>query len=173
MTTGQGPTDFTLDINAPVVAVRCLVGPTYPLPSRAETPADWRIISHLTLNYLSLVDTADDGAEALRDVLKLYCDAGAPDLVKQIDGIRSVASRPVVQRMKGAGPVSFVRGLEVSLELSETAYRGTGIFLLGAVLERFIGGYVSVNSFTETVITSMERGEVMRWPARSGNRPLV
>ena len=69
--------------------------------------------------------------------------------------------------------MSFGRGLEVTLELDETAYEGTGAFLMAAVLERFLAKYVSINSFTETVFKSTERGEVMRWPARTGRRHVL
>ena len=41
---------------------------------------------------------------------------------------------------------------------------------VGAVLEQFFAKYASLNSFTETVIRSTERGELMRWPARIGRR---
>ncbi len=52
----------------------------------------------------------------------------------------------------------------------EAAFEGTGAFLLGSVMEEFFSRYVSLNSFTETVLRTMERGEVMRWPARIGRR---
>jgi type VI secretion system protein ImpG len=42
--------------------------------------------------------------------------------------------------------------------------------LLGAVLERFFAEYSGVNHFTQTVIRSVERGEIMRWPPRKGAR---
>ena len=62
---------------------------------------------------------------------------------------------------------------EVSLLFDESAFEGTGVFLLGAVLEQFIARYVSINSFTETVIKSIDRGEIMRWPVRTGQRPRL
>jgi type VI secretion system protein ImpG len=48
-----------------------------------------------------------------------------------------------------------------------------GVFLLGAVLERFFSKYVSINSFTETALKTVQRGEIARWPARIGRRPLI
>ena len=56
------------------------------------------------------------------------------------------------------------------MTLDEAAFEGTGVFLLGAVLEQFFSRYVSINSFTETVVTTVDRGEVMRWPMRTGRR---
>ena len=64
------------------------------------------------------------------------------------------------------GPIVFGRGLEITLDFDENAFRGTGVFLLGAVFERFLARYVSINSFTETVLRTGERGEVMRWQAK-------
>jgi type VI secretion system protein ImpG len=42
--------------------------------------------------------------------------------------------------------------------------------LLGAVIERFFAKYVSINSFTETAVGTIDRGEVIRWPLRAGQR---
>ena len=70
-------------------------------------------------------------------------------------------------------PISFARGLEVTVTMDEINFEGTGVFLLGAVLERFFAKYVSINSFTETVVRTIERGEVMRWPARAGHRHVL
>ena len=174
MSLGQGGTDFTISSQAPLNAIHCLAGPTRPVRCSAEASSNWRVISHLSLNYLSLTDTETGAAAAvLREILSLYCDPAAAQLRKQIQGVREVSAKPVIQRLERRTPPAFVRGLEVSVELNEDAFRGSGVFLLGAVLDRFFGGYVSLNSFTRTVVRSTDRGEVMRWPPRSGMRPLI
>jgi type VI secretion system protein ImpG len=168
---GRGQTDFTLDTSAPVLAVRCLAGPTPPRPSFAEGETAWRAVSHLSLNYLSLVDApGTQGASALRELLKLYGDASDSQIRKQIEGLTSVGSRPVTRRVRQGGPIAFARGVEVTLTFDEEAFEGTGVFLLGAVLERFFAKYVSINSFVETVIKTKQRGEIMRWLPREGIR---
>jgi len=175
MPIGQGRTDFTLQQSAPVDAVRCLAGPTRPLPSpcHAQGETAWRLISQLSLNYLSLSDTEQRGAAGLRELLKLYADFGQPHLQNQIEGVRNVTSEPVVRAVTGSGPISFGRGLEVTVTCDETAFEGSGIYLLGAVLDQFFAKYVSINSFTETVLRSVDRGEVMRWPAKIGRRKAI
>ena len=182
MVVGQGATDFTLASAAPVQAVRCVVGPTAPSASFVVDPEDptrsgeigWRLINHLSLNYLSLTDSADGrGAEALRELLTLYAPLASAAVRKQINGVRSVSSRGVVRRIKGAGPLAFGRGLEVALTFDESAFTGSGAFLLGAVLDEFFARYVSINSFTETTVSTLERGELIRWPARTGQRQVV
>lgn len=174
MPVGQGKTDFTLKEAAPVESVRCIDGPTRPRASFALTGSSWRLISHLTLNYLSLVDRdAVEGASALRELLSLYAEDGAPQIRKQVEGIRSISSAPITRRIAGPGPLAFARGLEIQLDLDESSFEGTGAFLIGAVLEQFFARYVSINSFTETVVSTVERGEVIRWPMRTGRRPVL
>jgi type VI secretion system protein ImpG len=57
--------------------------------------------------------------------------------------------------------------------VDESAFEGASAYLLGAVLERFFAKYVSLNAFSETVLKSIQRKEIMRWPARLGRRPLI
>ena len=175
MTVGEGRTDFSLDSGAPVESVRVVAGPSPPRPSHAWGELTWRLIGHLSLNYLSLSDSADgQGAAAMRELLKLYSDIADPAMQRQVDGLRTVASAPIMRRVPTVGgPPGFARGLEVTVNCDETAFEGTSVFLFGSVLERFLAKYVSINSFTETVLRSVQRGEVMRWPARIGNRPIV
>ncbi|MDX1606269.1 MAG: type VI secretion system baseplate subunit TssF [Candidatus Competibacterales bacterium] len=171
----KGPTDFTLEAGAPIKAVRCLNGPTRPRPSSAEREIAWRLINHLNLNYLSLADNSPEhGAAALRELLLLYCPTHDTALRKQVeDGVGSIQAQPVTQRLPVPGPIAFGRGLEITLTLEESAFEGAGAFLLGAVMERFFARYVSVNTFTQTRVRSTDRGEIMRWPVRSGLRQTL
>lgn len=171
MPLGAGDTDFSLQISAPVKSIRCIVGPTRPIRAPYEAENVWKLISHLSLNYLSLVDNdPKQGAAALREILGLYAEAREPAIKKQIEGVVSVTSKNIVRRIDSKGPLVFGRGLEVSVLLDESAFEGGSYFLLGTVLERFFSHYVSINSFVETVICSTDRGEVIRWPVRIGNR---
>jgi type VI secretion system protein ImpG len=174
MPVGEGRTDFSVESGAPVESVRCVAGPSAPRPSHAWGDTTWRLISHLTLNYLSLVDEPDGkGATALREMLALYGELGDSAVRRQIEGVRSAVGRPVLRRLPLDGPASFARGVEVTLECDETAFEGTSVALLGLVLSRFFSRYVSINSFTETVLRSVQRGEIVRWPLRIGHRATI
>jgi type VI secretion system protein ImpG len=174
MPVGKRHTDFTIVVNAPVASIRCIVGPTNPRPCRGDGDYAWRFISHLSLNYLSLTDNDKvQGAAALRELLRLYVPENAPLASRQLEALTSVASTPVIRRIPGAGPLCAGRGLEVSVTIDESAFGGPGGIVLGAVLDRFFAKYVSINGFTETVLRSPERGEIMRWPMQLGLRPLL
>ncbi len=171
MPIGAGRTDFTTESGVAVDSIRCVGGPTAPKPSLAEGETAWRLISHLSLNYLSLADEdTQRSAAAMRELLSLYGDLADSAVRKQIEGVRKLSARPISRRVPTPGPIAFARGLEVSCQLEDSAFMGSGPFLLGGVLERFFAKYVSLNSFTETVVNTTERGEIMRWPTRIGQR---
>ena len=132
------------------------------------------MIGHLTLNHLTLLDSDDvQGAVALRELLSLYGDRNDAVIRKQVDSVRSVHGVPVVRRLPFPGPVVHGRGMQVTLTCDDQGFDGSRPFLMGAVLEQFFARYVSINSFTETVLRTSERGEVHRWPARTGVRELI
>ncbi len=171
---GKGKTDFSLQSGAPVHSIRCVAGPTRPRAAPTRESFNWKLINHLTLNYLSLVDSDERvGAAGLRDLLGLYGELGDPAIAKQVEGVASVSTQPITRRIPVEGPISFGRGIQVHLKFFEEAFEGTGVFVLGAVLSKFFAKYASVNSFTETRISTEERGEIMKWPAIVGRRPTL
>jgi type VI secretion system protein ImpG len=174
MITGQGRTDLTVEGGAPVESVRCIAGPSYPRQSAGFGATAWKLISHLSLNYLSLVERApESGAEALRDLLALYADPNDTSAMRQVEGVRSVSYSPVVRRIPLLGPISYGRGLEIALTIDEASFEGAGIVALGSVLERFFARHVSLNSFTQLTLLSSARGAIKTWPVRVGCRQLI
>lgn len=174
MSVGSGTTDFTLDVSAPVESIRCVRGPSRPYSSLADGANAWRLINHLSLNYLSLLDTSpQEGASALREMLVLYAATADAGMSRQMEGVKSVSVESVVARLPLPGPLCFGRGLNVRLELDESAFEGSGAFLFGSVMERFFARHASINSFTRTALWSMSRGQIMRWEPRCGLRPIA
>ena len=169
---GGASWQFQLEGQAPVRRVVPVVVPTSParLPHEENR---WRLISHLALNHLSIVGQGD-GAEALREILKLYDFAHTKVSSQHIAGILSVNSRRSVAPIRDGVGYGFCRGLEVTIRFDEDKYAGSGVFLFAAVLERFLGLYASLNSATRLVARTRQReGELKRWPFRSGDRTIV
>lgn len=173
MPLGQKGGDFTLKVNAPVDEIRCVAGPTRPRTQVTTGDFAWRIINHLSLNFLSLIDESpDEGAAALRELLQLYSKG---DVVgeRQINGLLSVSAKAVTRRLPIPGPISFGRGLEIKLILDETAFEAGGMYLFGSVLNEFFRKYVSINHMTETVVLTDSKNEVAKWPVKAGLRPQL
>jgi type VI secretion system protein ImpG len=174
MSVAVGRSDFTLESGAPVESVRCISGPSEPRPSVAWGETSWRLVSQLSLNHLSVSNAQDGlGAAPLRELLHLYGDLGTDVVRREIEGVRSVETTPVTRRLPLDGPASFARGLQITLDCDEAAFEGSSVFVLGAVLDRFFARLVAINSFTETVLKSPQRGEIMRWPTRLGQRSIA
>jgi len=134
----------------------------------------WRAVSHLSLNYLSLVNaSAQEGAAGLRELLGLYSADNDLAARRQIEGIRTVSTSRVVRRLPADGPLTFGRGLEITLNIDDLAFEGGSAYLLGSVLSRYFARYVSINSFTETALRSDARGEINRWMPQWGARPTL
>jgi type VI secretion system protein ImpG len=170
---GEGQGNFRLTKGAPVSRIECLTGrPSRTLRPALKHGAMWRLISHLSLNHLSLVDY-EEGADALREILKLYDFADSAETRSMIDGILSVQGRRVVGRVGGAAG-GFCRGLEVTVHFDEERFAGSGVYLFACVLERFLGLYCSINSFSKLVATTAQReGVLRRWPPRASQRVLL
>ncbi|MEA2838605.1 MAG: type secretion system protein ImpG [Bradyrhizobium sp.] len=178
---GQGGADFHL-LDDVSLGLACVSGPTRPrdpvvsqMRTRSEIASvgrvTWRLINMLSLNYLGLVERGSGkNAAALREMLLLFADFVEDATERKIRGVRSVDSRPVVRRIRERAGSGAARGQEISILLDEKAFEGSGVFLLGAVLERFFADYSGFNHFTQTVVGTTERGEIMRWPPRMGTR---
>lgn len=131
----------------------------------------WRLISHLSLNHLSL---ADNGIDVLRETLRLYDLARSQTNSQQIDGIVAIDSKPTTAWLPGNPFPCFVRGVEVRLTIEEDAYVGSGIYLFAQVLDGFFGLYVHANSFIQLVIVSKRTGaEILKCPPHNGESILA
>lgn len=171
---GGGEPRLQLTVGAPVSQIQCLTPPTPTFRPWLRHGTLWRLISHLSLNHLSLVDS-DSGADALREILKLYDFQDSAQTRAMIDGLSSISGRRVVGRVATTnGTTTFCRGWEVTLHLDEARFVGGGLFLFASVLERFLGLYCSINSFTKTIVTTSKReAPLKKWPARASDQVLL
>src|SRR5215510_6443031 len=168
---GNASGDFELEGAGPIREIPALVKPTRVIQPPVGHGRTWRLISQLSLNYLSLVDS---GEEALRETLRLYDFADSLVARKQIDGIVGLRSTPAFSRIVTEHGLTFARGRRIDLELDEEQFTGGGVFLFGMVLERFLGLYASMNSFSVLGLRSRQRKRIVHeWPARSGWKPLL
>ncbi|MEP6848462.1 MAG: type VI secretion system baseplate subunit TssF [Acidobacteriota bacterium] len=171
-----GGRDNDLEVEGTVLIsrARILTKPTETIRPPQRRSAQWRLISHLNLNYISLLSSDDGTPAALQEILYLYNFNDSSITRKQILGITGIESRNVVRQLGGRVGTGFVRGMETSLTFDEEQFVGSGMFLFACVLERFLGLYASVNSFNQMVMRSIQReGVVKRFPPRAGEQELI
>jgi type VI secretion system protein ImpG len=170
---------FELESAVPLRSIKCLRTPTTPLRPPQRRHAQWRLISHLALNHLSL-SSAANSQHALREILRLYDFSDGRNTQhlaavnrQWIEGIVDVRSRRVTRRLGGAMEGGICRGIEITLDFDEEKF-GSSAFLFASVLERFLALYASLNSFVELVVTTGgSDSELNRWPPRPGEMPLL
>ncbi len=166
--------DFEIEGTALMSRVRCLTKPTETIRPPQRRAAQWRLISHLNLNYLSLVSGDEIAPEALQEILHLYNFDDSSVTRKQILGITGIESRKVVRKIGGRVGAGFVRGIETTLTFDEEQFVGSGMYLFACVLERFLGLYASLNSFNQMVLKTEQReGIVKQFPPRAGEQDLL
>ncbi|MFB3813504.1 MAG: type VI secretion system baseplate subunit TssF [Terriglobales bacterium] len=168
---GSEQGDFELEGVSAIRRIVVLRKVTPTLRPPGGKGALWRLISHLSLNYLSLVE---EGREALQQILTLYNFSDSVYLQNQIAGITKVGSSRHFARVITDNGVTSARGTRVELQLDEEQFVGGGVFLFASMLERFLASYVSMNSFSQLVASTLQRKEVLReWPPRAGQSILI
>jgi type VI secretion system protein ImpG len=171
---GGKENDFEVEGTALLSGVRCLTKPSEPTRPPQRRFAQWRLLSHLNLNYLSLVSNDKGVPDALQEILQLYNFEDSSFIRKQILGIKSVESKKVVRQVGGRVGTGFVRGLQTTITFDEDEFVGSGFFLFACVLDRFMALYASVNSFNQLEIRSIQRDEGIRlFRPRAGEQELL
>jgi type VI secretion system protein ImpG len=168
---GSETGDFEMAGGAAIKRIIALHKPTRTLRPPLDGKTLWSLVSHLSLNYLSIVN---DGKEALQKILELYDFSDSADIKKQITGISSVSSRRHFTRVASEHGVGFARGMRIEIEFDEEQFSGSGAYLFASVLEKFFGLYTSMNSFTQLVARSRQRREALEeWTPRAGQSVLI
>jgi type VI secretion system protein ImpG len=156
----------------PLVQARCIVPPTKTARSPLRGSLQWRLISHLSLNHLSIAHRG--GREALQEILRLYAFTDDEDVRKRISGISRLSSESTASRVLFESGIAFCRGLDIEIEFDEEQYIGSGVFLIASVLERFFALYSAVNSYSRlTARTRQRRALIRRWPPRIGEQRVL
>ncbi|WP_347505567.1 type VI secretion system baseplate subunit TssF [Pseudomonas anguilliseptica] len=144
------------------------VTPSYAPPLHRDFL--WKLISNMSLNYLSLANV-----EALKVILETYdlpryYDQHAEKVSKRLlDGLKSISHQHVDRLHRGLP----VRGVRTQLTINPEGYVGEGdLFLFATVLNEFFALYASLNSYHELRVQSTQ-GEVYQWTPRMGLQPLL
>jgi len=171
LTFGDEQGDFDLEEAAGVGSIRAIHRPTATFEPPAEAGQVWSLVSQLSLNHLSLGET---GLAALREILRIHNFTGASHLDKQINGIISMQSKRHIALMQSDFGSVAARGTRVEMELDESHFTGGGAYLFSAVIDRFLGLYVSMNSFSQLSVRTNARKEVLsEWPPRAGSQVVM
>ena len=155
-------------------AAKTVTGLRRPTPS-INPPAGqghlWRLISLLSLNYLSL---NEEGRTAMQEILRLHNFTGSTASDNEVGSILKMNSAPGFALVNSAYGLIPARGIQVEMVFDEQQFAGSGAYLFAAVLDRFLAGYAAMNSFSQLTARSTLRKEAMgKWPPRAGTQALL
>lgn len=170
----DGRRDLHLADSVPVSGVGFVRPPSVPRAPYAVGEAAWRLIRQLGFNHLPLTDLPHrEGAEGLRDMLRLFVGTDNPEAERQVDGLIGCQCQPVTRRLPGNGPLVYGRGVEVHLTVDEHHFSGISPYLFGLVLEHYFARHVAINVFSQTRLAAMQRGTIASFAPRMGNRGVA
>ena len=171
MSVGLASGDLFLEGGSSGRSIKLLRKPSQPCRFDHRRDGQWRIISHLSLNHLSL---SGSGLGAFQEMLALYDLPRSASNRRQIEGLREMTQVDKTVWMSGKPFACFVRGVEVRLTLDETSFAGSGLDSFVRCIDRFLGLYVSLNSFIQLVVLSHRTGEeLIRCAPRNGDSILL
>lgn len=154
-----------------------------PKPAHEASEHTWKLINLLSLNHLSIANSnTKKNTQVLQELLQLQIhtqrvgDSTHTLQANQLQiakGIDRVETRSIIHPLLIEGKMTYARGIQITITLEEEAFEGRSAFLFGSVLNHFFAQYVSINSFTQTVIHTLERGEIMKWPIQMGTQKIL
>ncbi len=131
----------------------------------------WRLMSHLSLNLLSLAD-----AENLKALLNLYIFGGGKNRNEEMADRRRIES---ISELTVSTEDRFVSGLimrgqaiNITARLDHFACHGD-FYLFGTLLNQLLASFSSINCYTRLIFKDEASGEEFSWPAMLGGRPLT
>ncbi len=131
----------------------------------------WRLLSHLSLNYLSLADT-----DNLKALLGLYIFSSNTGNTQEVGNRKRIEGVSNIQVDSCDGLVSGVplRGQKINVRVNPANFAGNGdMYLFGVLLDRLFASFASINCFTQFSLTDESTEETISWPSRIGDRPLI
>jgi len=171
MSVGMPSGDLFLEGGSTVRAIKLLRKPTQPCRFDHRRDGQWRIISHLSLNHLSLTG---NGLAAFQEMLALYDLPRSAASRRQIEGIHGIEQQDKTVWMPGKPFACFIRGLEVRITIDESSFVGSGLDVFARCIDHFMGLYISLNSFIQLVVISNRTGEeLIRCAPRNGESILA
>jgi type VI secretion system protein ImpG len=168
---GAAAGDFEAVGHATAKTIIALKRPTPSVDPPAGVDMTWRLISSLSLNYLSL---DEGGRHAMQEILRLHNFTGSTASDNQIGAILAMKASPHFAMVESPFGLVPARGTFVEMNVDEQQFAGGGALLFTAVLDRFLAGYCSMNSFSQLhVRTNLRKEAIAQWPPRAGVQVLL
>ena len=170
----DGESDFLIEGFLPVKSIKLISKLTRPQEAVSEDRTLWSFLNQLSLNYLSLLNTdKEDAPVALKELLTVFVSSESDLLKKQIESITQVETSIINKVVRHYGVAAPIRGINITITLDEAQLGGVHPFLFGSVLNHYFRRLVSINSFVQLRIDTLQQGHIATWPSEIGERMII
>ena len=170
----DGESDFLIEGFLPVKSIKLISKLTRPQEAVSEDRTLWSFLNQLSLNYLSLLNTdKEDAPVALKELLTVFVSSESDLLKKQIESIIRVETSIINKVVRHYGVAAPIRGINITVTLDEAQLGGVHPFLFGSVLNHYFRRLVSINSFVQLRIDTLQQGHIATWPSEIGERMII
>lgn len=170
----DGESDFLIEGFLPVKSIKLISKLTRPQEAVSEDRTLWSFLNQLSLNYLSLLNTdKEDSPIALKELLTVFVSSESDLLKKQIESITQVETSIINKVVRHYGVAAPIRGINITVTLDEAQLGGVHPFLFGSVLNHYFRRLVSINSFVQLRIDTLQQGHIATWPSEIGERMII
>lgn len=163
--------DFLVDAALPVGAAHIISGVTKPVEAVSEDHTLWSLLNQLNLSYISLADHADkDSTLLLKELLLAFPHENNEFYKSEVNSIKQLKVEPItkVVRHKGAG--SLIKGIAIQLTFDESLLAGVHPFLFASILRHYFSHIISINSFVEMTVLTVQKGRIIKWKDIKGEK---
>lgn len=166
--------DFLVDSALPIRALHIVSAVTKPIEAVNEDQTLWSLLNQLNLSYLSLTKhSTEDSTLLIKELLLAFPHNNNKFYRSEVNSIKKLRVEPTTQVIRHKGAGSMVRGISVIITFDENLLGGIHPYLFSSVLQQYLRRSVSMNSFVEVVVETIQQGRIIEWPGLQGEKALL
>ncbi len=138
------------------------------LPPITDGRVLWKLLAHLTANYLPIVNL-----DNLKALLQLYNPVSKNDAkdhaanLKRIDSIKMLKTSIADRLHRG----TLIRGKRIMMDIDGSGFSSLGdLYLFGELLNYLFQQFADINSFVELQLNDLSTGEQLLWQPSLASR---
>ena len=146
--------------------------PTITYHFNQNNNEQWRIISHLSLNILTLMK--GDALSYFKELFALYNLSQCKDNFLLIDSIKKIEFTMTNKLIEASPFPMFVRGIKAELFVDRRIFRGHSLYIFSQLLSHIFNLKVQINSFVDVIIKdSLNQQEIYQCIPNVGGKTLL
>lgn len=163
--------DFLVESALPIRAAHIISDVTKPVEAVSEDQTLWSLLNQLNLSYVSLAEHSDkDSTLLLKELLLAFPHENNELYKSEINSIKQLKVEPITRIVRHRGAGSLAKGIAVKLTFDESLLAGIHPYLFASILRQYFVRSISINSFVEMTITTLQQGQIIEWKQLKGEK---